>query len=379
MVLVQISLSFVLLVGAGLVIQSLVRMRATDPGFSTDSVLTTYIDLVGAGYDRQHAMVFQDELLERLSTNNAVESAVFARSTPFTYGPIASAMIAVDGFVSAPGEAPTVDYNEVGPGYFATMGISILSGREFTRSDDERSALVAVVNDTMARQYWPAEDPVGKRLLVSGRPMRVIGVVRTTKYLNLLESAKPYFYVALRQNTLGVNLNIRTFLRPEKLASALVREIHAIDPNLAPAEILTMREQVDRTTSAQTIAVRLLGVFGGVAVLLAAVGLYGVMSFSVAQSTREMGLRMALGATESSLLGLVVSRGVMLTAVGLSIGVGAALLLTRLMGYLLYQVSPRDPLAFAAALAVMIIASLAACFLPAYRAMRTDPIRALRT
>jgi predicted permease len=378
MVMGQISLSFVLLVSAGLVIQSLVRMRATNPGFATDNVLTTWIDLVGAGYDPQRALTFQDELLERLKTLSGVESAVFARATPFTYSPFSSATIAVDGRVSAPGEAPSVDYNEVGPGYLTTMGIPLLSGRDFTRDDNENSALVAIVNEAMARQYWTEQDPIGKRLIVKQRPMRIIGVARVSKYSNLLEAPKPFFYVPSRQNVLAQNLNIRTSLRPEAVAPMLVHEIHAIDPNLAPAEIITMREQVDRTTSAQTIAVRLLAVFGGVAVLLAAVGLYGLMSFSVAQGTREMGLRMALGATESNLWQLVISRGLLLAALGVTVGFGAALLVTRLLGYLLYQVSPRDPVSFGAALAVMIIASLVALFVPAYRAMKTDPIRALR-
>jgi macrolide transport system ATP-binding/permease protein len=379
MVLLQISLSFVLLVGAGLVIQSLVQMRAINPGFSTDGVLTTSIDLIGGGYDAQRAWTFQHELLERLRTIAGVESAAFARATPFSYRPFSSATIAVDGFETAPGEAPAVDYNEVGPGYLATMGIPLLSGREFTRDDSETSAPVAVVNEVMARRYWPGQDSVGKRLIVKGKPMRVVGVARVSKYSNLLEVPTPFFYVPARQNVLGQNLSIRTSMRPEALAVALVREIHAIDGNLTPTEILTMREQVDRTTSAQTIAFRLLGVFGGVALLLSAVGLYGLMSFSVEQGTREMGLRMALGATPTSLLRLVVTRGLMLTTVGVLLGLGVALLSTRLMGYLLYQVSPRDPVAFGAALVIMAIASVAACFFPAFRAMRTDPIRALRT
>lgn len=379
MVLVQVSLSFVLLVGAGLVTQSLVRIRSTNPGFSTSGVMTTSIDLIGAGYDQRRAIIFEDELLARLRSIGGIESAAFARTAPFSYRPFSSAPITVDGFESAPGEAPVVDYNEVGPGYLATMGIPLISGREFTRDDNENSALVTVVNEQMAKVYWPGEDPVGKRLIVKGRPMRIVGVARVSKYNNLLETPKPFFYVPARQTTLGQNLNVRTFLRPETLTAALVREIHAIDPNLAPSEIINTREQVNRAASAQTIAVRLLGVFGGVAALLAAIGLYGLMSFSVAQSTRELGLRMALGATPSNLWQLVISRGLMLTALGVFVGAGAALLLTRLLGYLLYQVSPRDPLAFAAALAVMVMASLAACFLPAYRAMRTDPIRALRT
>jgi macrolide transport system ATP-binding/permease protein len=379
MVLVQISLSFVLLVGAGLVIQSLVRIRATNPGFSTSGVMTTSIDLIGAGYNQQRALIFEDELLQRLQSISGVESAAFSRTTPFSFRPFSSATIGVDGFESAPGEAPSVEYNEVGPGYLATMGIPLLSGREFTRDDNETSGLVAVVNERMARQYWPGQDPVDKRLIVKGRPMRIVGVARVSKYDNVLEAPKPFFYVPARQNTLGQNLNVRTSLRPETFATALVREIHAIDPNLAPSEIISTREQLDRATSAQTIAVRLLGVFGGVAVLLAAIGLYGLISFSVAQSTREMGLRMALGATQSNLWQLVISQGLMLTALGVSVGVGGALLLTRLLGYLLYQVSPRDPLAFGAALVVMVTASLVASFFPAYRAMKTDPIRALRT
>jgi len=378
MVLVQISLSFVLLVGAALVIQSLVRMRATNPGFATNDVLTTSIDLVGAGYKTDRAVTFQDELIDRLHTISGIQSVAFARTTPFTYRPYSSAPIAVDGFESAPGEAPIVDYNEVGPDYFSTMGIPLLSGREFTRGDTERSDPVAIVNDVMARQFWPDADPVGKRLVVKGRAIRVIGVARISKYRNLLETPKSFFYVPLRQNALGQNLNVRTSLPPDTLAKALVREIHALDPGLAPAEIITMREQVDRTTSAQTIAVRLLGVFGGVALLLAAVGLYGLMSFSVAQGTREMGLRMALGATQSSLLRLVVLRGLALTAAGVLFGSVGAFVSTRLFGYLLYQVSPRDPIAFGGAVTAMTIMALAACFVPAWRAMRTDPIRALR-
>jgi ABC-type antimicrobial peptide transport system permease subunit len=162
------------------------------------------------------------------------------------------------------------------------------------------------------------------------------------------------------------------------MARTLAREIHALDPNLAPTEVITMREQVDRTTAVQRIAVMMLTVFGGLALLLAAIGLYGVMSYTVSQGTREFGLRMALGADASDVLRLVMRHGVALTAAGVVLGAGAALGLTRLMGTLLYKVSPRDPLAFATAFLVMALASLAACFLPAWRATRTDPVRALR-
>ncbi|HEY2905972.1 MAG TPA: ABC transporter permease [Vicinamibacterales bacterium] len=378
LVLIQVSLSFVLLVGAGLVIRSLEQMRTVNPGFATDGVLVTAIDVVSAGYDPSRARTFQDELSARFETMSGVQSAAFVRVAPFSYRGYSSAPIAVDGYEAPPDEAPVVDYDEVGPGYFATIGIPLVTGREFTRTDDENSAPVAVVNDVMAAQYWRGADPVGRRLQVKGRSMRVVGVARQSKYGNLLEPAKAFFYVPLRQNGLGSGLLIRTSMRPEAVATALAREVHALDANLSPSEVISMREQVARTTSAQTMAVRLLTVFGALAVLLAGIGLYGVMSSAVSQSTREFGLRLALGATANDLLRLVLSRGLVLSAVGVVLGAGAAIQLTRLLGNLLYKVSPRDPVAFATAFLVMAVASSAACFVPAWRATRTDPLLALR-
>jgi predicted permease len=272
-----------------------------------------------------------------------------------------------------------VQYNEVGPNYFATMGIPLVSGREFTRADDEKAALVAVVNETMAAQYWRGRNPMGERAQVKGRWMQVVGVARDSKYESVRETPKPFFYVPLRQNfSRGSDLFIRTPLNAETMATALAREVHTLDPGLALYEVITLQEQVDRSTSPQMVAVTLVGVLGGLALLLATIGLYGVMSYAVSQSTRELGLRMALGADASNLLRLVISRGLALTAGGLLLGVAAALALTRLLGNLLYNVSPRDPLAFGSALVVMTVAALAACFLPAWRATRTDPARALR-
>ncbi|HTO88259.1 MAG TPA: ABC transporter permease [Thermoanaerobaculia bacterium] len=265
------------------------------------------------------------------------------------------------------------------PGYLKTLGIPLVSGREFTSADDENAALVAVVNETMAAKYWPGRDPVGHELQVKGRWTQVVGVARESKYQSFQEQPKPFFYVPLRQNFSGwASLYVRTSLTPSSLASELVREVHALDPNLAPSEVITMREQVDRSTSTQRVAVTLLSVFGGLALLLSGIGLYGVMSCAVSQSKHELGLRMALGASVSDLVRLVMSHGLALTAGGVVLGGAAALGLTRLIGNLLYKVSPRDPSAFGSALAVMTIASLAACFLPTWRAVRTDPVRALR-
>jgi predicted permease len=379
LVVLQVSLSFVLLVGAGLLMHSLQKIRNTSPGFSTHEVLDTGVNLVAAGYDAQRAQNFQDELLDRVKALPGVESAAYGRMTPLSYGSYSSTLISVDGYQPPPEEQPTVEYNEVGPDYFVTMGIPVMSGREFTRADDENAALVAVVNETMAAQYWRGRNPIGERVQVKGRWMQVVGIAKDSKYESVRETPKPFFYVPLRQNfSRGVGLYIRTPLSAQTMASALVREVHSIDPNLALYEVITLQEQLDRSTSAQLVALTLVSVLGGLALLLAAIGLYGVMSYAVSQSTRELGLRMALGAGASHLWRLVLSRGLALTAGGVLLGAVVALGLTRLMQNLLYNVSPRDPLAFGAALAVMTIGSLAACFLPAWRATRTDPARALR-
>jgi putative ABC transport system permease protein len=381
LVLVQVSLSFVLLVGAGLLMQSLLKVRTASPGFNTRGVQDTAIDLVSAGYTPARAQTFQDALLERVRALPGVESAAFARMTPLSYVSSATAPIVVDGYQPPPEESPTVEYNEVGDNYFVTMGIPLVAGREFTRADDEKAALVAVVNETMAQRYWQGRSPLGQRVqLKGGRWMQVVGIAKDSKYSSVREKPTPFFFVPLRQNSLrGSVLNIRTPLAPQTMATAIAREVHALDSNVAPYEVITMQEQLDRSTSAQMVAVTLVGILGALALVLAAIGLYGVMSYAVSQSTRELGLRMALGAGAADLLRLVLSRGLALTGAGVLLGAATALLLTRLLGNLLYKVSPRDPVAFGCAFAVMALVSVAACLLPAWRAARTDPMRALRT
>src|SRR5207302_3826206 len=213
-----------------------------------------------------------------------------------------------------------------------------------------------------------------------GQWLQVVGVAKMAKYESFGEAPKPFFYVPLQQDfAMRPSLNVRTSRDPVTIAAALTREVHALDANLAPFEVITMRESIDFTAlSSQQVAVALLSIFGGLALLLAAIGLYAVMSYAVSQSTRELGLRMALGAVPSDLLRLVMSHGLGLTAAGLILGAAAALAVTRLMGKLLYSISSYDPEAFALAFAVMTMVSLAACFLPAWRAAQTDPSQALR-
>ena len=379
LVLVQVSLSFILLVSTGLLLQSLLRVRNASPGFTARGVQFTALDLVSSGYDTTRAQTFQDTLLDRVRTLPGVECAAFARLVPLSYVSSQEAPVAVDGYTPPPNESPVVEYNEVGPDFFVTFGIPLVSGREFTRGDDDKNAPVAVINETMAARFWKDRIALGDRVQVKGRSYTIVGIAKDAKYDSVRENPRPFFYLPTRQvsSSSGV-LFVRTPLAPDVMSTALAREVHNLDPNLAPYEVITMQEQLERSMSSQMVAVELVAVLGGLAVLLAAIGLYGVMSYAVSQSTRELGMRMALGAGVPNLLRLVLGRGLALTGAGVLLGAGAALLLTRLLGNLLYQVSPRDPLAFGVAFMVMGMASAAACFLPAWRATRTDPIRALR-
>jgi predicted permease len=379
LVVFQVCLSFLLLVGAALLMHSLWKIRTTSPGFSTNGVVETAVSLVASGYDVPRAKAFQDQLIDRLQSLTGVESVAFARVTPLGYGTYSSTPIAVDGYEPQPDEQTSVEYNQVSPAYFATLGIPLVSGREFTRADDENAPLVAVVNQTMTARYWRNQDPVGQRLQVNGRWVRVVGVAANSKYESMREDPKPFFYVPLRQDFVrGPGLYIRTTQPLQVIAAALTHEIHSLDENLALYEMITLQEQVNRSTSPQLVAVTLVGTLGGLALLLAGIGLYGVMSYAVSQSTRELGLRVALGAGASNLLGLVISRGLTLTAGGIALGAAVGLAGTRLLGKLLYSVSPRDPRAFGLALLVMTITAVVACLLPAWGATRADPARVLR-
>jgi len=379
LVVVQVSLSFVLLAGTGLLLQSLNKIRNASPGFSTD-VVVSGVDLFAAGYNLERAKIFYTQLLDRVRALPGVESAALTRVYPFSYTDFSSAPIEVDGYQLPPNEQATVEYYEVTEDYFTTLGISIVSGRGFIRTDDENSPPVAIINETMAGKYWPGKNPIGQRLKAKDRWLEIIGIAKNANYHTKIETPTPFFYVPLLQNFVGVrnSLLIRTRETPGAMMNVLAREVHALDPTLAPGVAYRLQEQVDRMSYSQRLAVTLVALFGGMALFLAAIGLYAVMSYTVSQGTRELGLRMALGAGTGDLLRLVASRGVRLTTAGIVIGAIAALTLTRLMGNLLYKVSPHDPLAFGFALVVITLASLAACFLPAWRATRIDPVQALR-
>jgi predicted permease len=378
LVLIQVSLSFVLLAGAGLLLQSAQQIQNASPGFSTD-VIVTGADLFSAGYKLERAKSFHTRLLDRVREIPGVESATLARLMPFSYGVFSEARLEFDAYQPAPDEITSLSYVEIAEDYFKTLGIPIVAGREFQRADDENALPVTIVNETMAAKYWPEKDPIGQRIKMKDRWLQIVGVAKNVNYDTKQEPPRSFFYVPVRQNfVVSNNLLIRTRQTPNALRNALAREIHALDSTLAPTAPFRVQEQVDRKGYTQQLAATLIALFGAMALFLAAIGLYAVMSYSVSQTTRELGMRMALGAGARDILRLVLSRGLRLTIAGIVIGGIVALLLTRLLGDLLYKVSPRDPLAFSIALIVLIAVGLVSCFVPALRAARVDPARALR-
>src|SRR2546421_77294 len=303
LVLVQVSLSFVLLAGTGLLLQSLQRMQNTSPGFLTTNVIVSVVDLFSAGYKLDRAKIFHTQLLDRVRALPGVESAALTRVMPFSYNPPSSAPIEIDGYQTAPDEQPNADYVQVSEDYFSTLGIPLVAGGEFTRNDDENAPPVAIINETMAAKYWPGKDPIGQRLKVKDNWMQIVGVAKNANYETKLEAPRSFFYVPVRQNFfVGNALLIRTRETPGAITNALSREVHLLDPTLAPYAANRLQEQVDQRGYTQRLAVTLLAIFGGMALFLATIGLYAVMSYSVSQRTHELGLRMALCADAGNLL-----------------------------------------------------------------------------
>src|SRR5256884_776420 len=309
LVLVQVSLSFVLLAGTGLLLQSLQRMQNTSPGFSTD-VIVSGADLFSAGYNLERAKAFHTQLLDRVREIPGVESATLARLVPFSYGVFSSAPLEIDGYQPAPDEQLNISYNEVAEDYFKTLRIPIVAGREFQRTDDENAVPVAIINETMAGKYWPGKDPIGQRLKLKDRWLHIAGHASNVNYENKMELPRAFFYVPTRQNFFVSNsLLISSRETPAAISGALAREVKALDATLAPTAPFRVQEQVDRKGYTQRLAATLIAIFGAMALFLASIGLYAVMSYSVSQTTRELGMRMALGANARDILRLVLSRG----------------------------------------------------------------------
>ena len=386
LVIAEVATSFILLVGAGLLINSFVHLRTLDPGFRADHLLALNVDLSEVKYpDTQRRTAFFDEVTRRVRTLPGVQSVAVAGNLPFTYNGD-STLIAVEGIPDPPiDQWPDVIYRTVGPGYLATMGISLVRGRDFNDQDTLDTTPVVVISEKTAKRYWPNEDPIGKRLktgaTASDVPWRtVIGVVKDVRQNDFIAEPKMQMYFSYRQvkDLVANALVVRTSVDPLSLATSVRNTIWAVDKDQPVANIDSMEHIVAGAVARQRFSMLLLAIFAGLALVLAAVGIYGVMSYSVAQQTREIGIRIALGAQRGDVLRMTVKEGLKLVGVGLLIGLVSAFVLTRVMESLLFGISATDPITFGIICVVLLIVATLASYIPALRAATVDPMVALR-
>jgi predicted permease len=380
LVISEVALSLVLLVGAGLLIKSFVRLWLTNPGFSKEKVLTMtvpqYLDLSQVIPTMRIELCRQ--LLERVGSLPGVQSVAFASNLP-TAGSWTWAFHIEGRPAPGPGKEPDGTVQFVSPSYFRTLGITLKRGRVFTEQDTEKGPPVAVINEAMALKYWGDQNPLGERITPSKKPYTIVGVVGDVRQDGLATEPKPGFYLCSYQEPLGeTHLVVRTATEPLSLAAAVRRQVRALDSTLAVADIRTLEMVLSRNISRQRLVMFLMGVFAALALLLAMIGIYGVVGYSVSQRQQEIGVRIALGAKTSDVLKMVLSQGMALTLIGLLLGGIGALALTRWLTSELFGVSPTDPLVFSGVAALMILVSLLACILPARRAAGVDPLVALR-
>ena len=381
----EIALAVVLLASAGLLIKSFLRLQQVDRGFNTDNILTMVVRLPDAKYhDDPPVIAFFGQALERIRSLPTVRSAGMINFLPL-YGGLGSGTgFKIEGRPEPPpGQGPSCDVRAVDAGYFQTMGIPLLRGRNFSDLELREKRHVVLINEALARQHFPNEDPIGKRLDVAmfDEPFwaEIIGVVGNVRYDSLVDEPPPAAYFSHSDLTYGfMTLVIRTDGDPVAIAPAVQREIRSLDPNQPVSDVRSMNQVMSEWVSRSRFNTLLLGLFAGLATLLSAVGIFGVMNYSVALRTRELGLRLAIGAQPRQVLLLVLKQGLLLTVFGIAIGLAAAFALTRLLSGLLFGVEAVDVSTFTTISLLLVVVSLLACYLPARRAMRIDPLQALR-
>lgn len=387
LIVAQVALALVLVIASGLVTKTFFRLLRVDGGFHAGNVLTFEVSLSGTKYnDDHHIVVVYDKLLQQLRAVSGVQSAGIVQFVPMAGSPDGTAILFPGRTIPAENEAPIVSYTIVSPGYFTAIGASLLRGRDFLESDKSDSMPVTVINNAMAKKFWPTEDPIGKQVGTANTKypaMTIIGIVADVKHLSFREQSAPEMYVTYTQkpwpSMLRMQVAVRTQADPTAIMGSLRTAIHPVDPDLPVAKVAPLTTLADNSMAEPRFAMLLLGAFGILALVLASVGMYGVISYSVSQRTQEIGIRLAIGAPRRAIFSMVVWQGARLACIGVVIGFLFALALTQLMGSLLYNVRPTDPFVYGAAVSVLLLCvAVLACYVPARRAMRVDPGITLR-
>jgi predicted permease len=384
LVVAQIAVSLLLLIASGLTLRALQRLRSLNPGFNPENALMMNFDLSLQGYQTDAGAQFRKQLLDRIESLPGVKSASITDFMPLSLGYNGTAIL-IEGRPQERGvNAPSSMNADVGVKYFETIGTPLLAGRDLNEQDQEGKTRSVVVNETFARKFFPGADPIGNalgkqfRTSPEGKPWQIAGVAKDGKYWTIGEDPQSFVWFPIG-NQLAYNyLLVRTSGAPETVIGAILGEFHHLDPNLPITDVKTLTEHMKLALFPARAFASLLSAFGLLALALAAIGIFGVMSYAVSQRTREIGVRMALGAGAMDIFKLVVGRGLMLTSIGVGVGLALALVGTRLISSLLYSVSAIDPLAFAGVTLLLVIVAFLACYFPARRAMKTDPMVALR-
>jgi putative ABC transport system permease protein len=383
-VIAEVSLALVLVTCAGLFVRSFVQLISVDPGFNSENLLTMHITLDGATYDRRAAEYYR-QLIERLESLPDITSAAAVTTLPMSdVGVDFARPYWRQGDAEPVGDGDKVAVRMATPDYFKTMGISLLQGRSFTEQDRRDTVAVIMVNKTMADKVWPNENPVGKRLMLDynrGKyAYEVVGVTGGIRYYGLKTDPRPEVFIPHAQNPyLPMNLVVRTASDPNRMVETIKTQVREMDPTQAVSNIRTMETLVSRSVAADRFSMWLLGLLASLALALAATGLFSLLSYLVSQRTHEIGVRMALGARQRDIFRLVLGQGALLLAAGIVIGLGASFICARLFASLLFETSATDPLTFMITPALLSLAALLACYIPARRATRVDPLVALRT
>jgi predicted permease len=375
----QVALSLILLIAAALFVEALNKAKRIDPGFDPSHVLAVSFDLELNGYSPERGWVFEKELLERVRAIPGVVSASYIRRLPLGFSGGNSRSAVIDGYVPKPDEEVVIDVNWVGPGYFRTMGTPILDGRDFAASDETAPQKVVIINEAMARRYWPGREPLGAKIRIAGNDCTVIGVAKTGKYYGLNEEPLPFLFFPMSQMyRLDATIVVRGAGDPGAYSTPVRALVHAMDPGIAIFDAVRLTEYMNVPLFASRVAASFLGLLGFLALALATVGLYSVMSYAVAQRTHEIGIRVALGAQRRDVISLVAMHGLLLTGIGIVLGLAGAFGATRFARSMLYGVDPAEPLAYGALSLGLVLVALLACVVPAYRATHVDPLVALR-